>query len=149
MRLIGFRMAHTRTLSKVAQTLTLLVLNARSFPFLLFFSSLCSLLSLSSPHLRATNLSHNISILPMPGPGPPTLPTFALFFLSAFVLSLNSLSVRVPHNSSCRVLPLHGPNPWLERFRCGFIVKPMFLFFIYMIRFFSLEKHMFLFFHVF
>ena len=40
--------------------------------------------------------------------------------------SLNSLSVRVPHNISRRVLQVHGPNPWLERFRSGFIVKPFF-----------------------
>ena len=52
--------------------------------------------------------------------------------------SLNSLSVRVPHNISRRVCELHGPNPWLERFRGRFIVKPLFLFFIYMSRkFFS------------
>ena len=29
--------------------------------------------------------------------------------------SLNSLSVRVPHNLSSRVLQLHGPNPWLGK----------------------------------
>ena len=52
--------------------------------------------------------------------------------------SLNSLSVRVPHNFSRRVLQTQGPNPWLERFRGRFIVKPLFLFFIYMSRkFFS------------
>ena len=48
--------------------------------------------------------------------------------------SLNSLSVRVPHNLSRRVLQVHGPNPWPERFRGRFIVKPFVLFFIYMSR---------------
>ena len=40
--------------------------------------------------------------------------------------SLSSLAVRVPHNVSRRVLETQTPNPWLDRFRSGFIVKPIF-----------------------
>ena len=45
--------------------------------------------------------------------------------------SINSLSVRVPHNLSCLVLEFQTPNPLLECFRGCFIDKPMFLVFIY------------------
>ena len=40
--------------------------------------------------------------------------------------SLNSLSVRVPHNFSCLVLQLQTPNPWLEFFRGRFIDSQFF-----------------------
>ena len=56
----------------------------------------------------------------------------------AFYCSLKSVAVRVPHNISRRVCESHGPNPWPERFRSRFIVKPFFLLFIYKSRkFFS------------
>ena len=48
------------------------------------------------------------------------------------IYSLNSLSVRVPHNSSRRVLQTQTPNPlleaggwWLAVAGTGFTVKPM------------------------
>ena len=53
-------------------------------------------------------------------------------FSKVFLYSLNSLSVRVPHNLSSRVSVRRTPDPWpvagcwlLAVAGIGFIVKPM------------------------
>ena len=53
---------------------------------------------------------------------PGTFPEISWNLPRQIHFSLNSLSVRVPHNLSRRVLQMHGPNPWAG---IGFAIKPM------------------------